>query len=132
MTEETDLRKIAISQETFEKLTEDFIEHLKNEEKVQLIIVGNSDLHPSNIQHLEVSGVILAQDEAEKYKKELEMEEKIIEYQNMSSLGNIEKMIEQMDLLNTYTPERITLPKKQKYYVPRTIGKPNPKKKGGR
>lgn len=129
---EENLRKIAISEETFEKLTADFIEHLKNEEKIELVVVSAENLHPGSMHRLDVSGVILAQDEAEKYKKELEMQEKIIEYQNMSSLDNIEKMIEQMDMLTTYVPERMTLPQKQKYYVPRTIGKPNPKKKGGR
>ena len=73
MSEEIDLRKIAISKETFEKLSEEFIERLKNEEKINLVILDKAVMHPKNLSHLDVSGVIMVQDEVDRYQKELEL-----------------------------------------------------------
>ena len=133
--EEINLRKIAISKETFEKLSEDFVERLKNEEKINLVILDKADMHPKNLSHLEVSGVIMVQDEVNQYQKELELISPGMP-DNETLAKQIEEMNKVFEMKNV--PEvaieyqNICEKPKQKHYVPRTIGRHNSKKKGGR
>jgi len=122
------LRKMAISTKTFEQLSEEFIEHLKNKEKIELIVVEPKDLYCKPMDELGVSGIILTQEENTEYEaakaKEAEAQKRIAEYRrpdiDLSALTS--ELL--YDAPRTY--------KRPKPYVPRTIGRPNPKKRGGR
>ena len=126
------MRRIAVSETTFSQISEELIEHLKNEEKVLLFVVDDSLIHERKmLMHEKIDGIILSQTE----KKEMELAEP-----EMPDNMKLEKQIEEMnkvlqmkdvpEVVADYQP--ISERPKQKHYVPRTIGRPNSKKKGGR
>ena len=127
MNEETDLRKMAISREAFEKLTENFVERLKREEKIELVVVSAEDLHEIKYRNLGVSGIILTADEKDEYEKELKVQEEIIEY---TMPDHIEMLMSALPVM--INDEQVHSRHKKNFYVPRVIGRPNAKKKGGR
>ncbi|MBO4284648.1 MAG: hypothetical protein J5895_00235 [Alphaproteobacteria bacterium] len=129
MSDDKILRKLAISTKTFEQMSEEFIEHLKNEEKIEIIVCEPEDLYHKPMDELGVSGFILTQEEQEKYEaakaKELEAQKRIAEYHKLPDIDLSALASEFLyDAPKTY--------KRSKPYVPRTIGRPNSKKKGGR
>lgn len=124
MSEKETVKKIAVSETTFSQMSEELIEHLRKEENVQLIVVEDCLIHEHKMLADEkIDVVILSKDE----EKELEAQKRIIEYK-MSE--NIEALIDSLPEIIHDEPVRSR--HKKNFYVPRTIGKPNPKKRGGR
>jgi len=126
------IKKIAISETTFSQISEEMIERLKKEEKVMLVVVDDSLIREYKmLAHEKIDGIILSKEEA----KEIELPEP-----EMLDHAKLEKQLEEMskvfemqnvpDIIEDY--QRVYERPKQKFYVPRTIGKPNSKKKGGR
>jgi len=124
-------KKLAVSQETFDKLTEEFINNLKQNENVVLVVMPREEIFSHTKKNSDdISGIILAQDEAKEYEKELIEQQRIIEFQTPH---RIEELIENLPQMIYADPRPFPSQKQQnKYYVPRTIGRPNSKKKGGR
>lgn len=125
--EEKDLKKIVISEKTLAQMSPEFLEKLKQEDNVKLVVIGNDMICEAKmIAHKEQASVIILSKDEE---KEL-IEQKIIEEENEKRIFEI-KDLPHVDIQEAkylyMRPER-----KQKFYVPRTIGKPNSTKKGGR
>ena len=131
MSNEEKFKKIAISQETFDKLTEEFINNLKQKENAVLVVMPREEIFShAKKNSSDISGVILAQDEAKEYEKERTAQERIIEFKMPQ---HIEELLENLPQMIYEDPRPFPSQKQQnKPYVPRTIGRPNSKKKGGR
>ena len=150
MSNEEKFKKIAISQETFDKLTEEFINNLEQKENVVLVVMPREEIFShAKKNSSDISGVILAQDEIKKYKKrlitegilallaqeeakeyekELTAQERIFEFKTPQHIEELLEDFPQMIDQGIYENQK----RQNKYYVPRTIGRPNSKKKGGR
>ena len=132
MSEKEKIRKIAVSETTFSQMSEELVEHLKTEEKVLIVVVDDSLIHEHKmLTHEKIDAIILSKEE----EKELELISPQMP-DNETLAKQIEEMNKVFEMKNV--PEvivedrRIYQEPKQKYYVPRTIGRPNSKKKGGR
>lgn len=132
MSEKEKMRKIAVSETTFSQMSEELVEHLKTEEKVLIVVVDDSLIHEHKmLTHEKIDAIILSKEE----EKELELISPQMP-DNETLAKQIEEMNKVFEMKNV--PEvivedrRIYQEPKQKYYVPRTIGRPNSKKKGGR
>lgn len=130
MSEKEAFKKIAVSETTFSQMSEELIEHLKKEENVRLIVVEDCLIHEHKMLVREkIDIVLLNKDE----KKELEMMslESMDHDRIRKQMEEINKIFEKQDLPEI-DYEIVRQEPKRQFYVPRTIGKPNPKKKGGR
>ena len=113
MSEETII--IAVSEKTFKKMSKKMIEYLKTE-KIRVLLFAGAVLEQQSVGRSRIS----SKEEQELNKKAMEEFEKAIcEKSKRSALAEVDENLK-MFL------------KKQKYYVPRTIGKPVSKKRGGR
>lgn len=117
-------RKLIISERTLEQISSEFLEKLK-ESHVQLVVVPNEMV--SDIKMLvrkeHVSFILLSEDEKKSVEDLMEETEN-----KMPNVFEIQKLPAIEDVKELYLTPR----KKQKPYVPKTIGKPNAKKRGGR
>lgn len=124
MSKDENFKKIVISERTLSQMTSDLLEKLK-QEGVSLIVVGNDMISEIKMiaKQEQASAVILINDEEKELSKEdftdKDIQERIFELKDLPKLSEIIELY----------PE---LQKKKKFYVPRTIGKPNSKKRGGR
>jgi len=132
MSEKEKMRKIAVSETTFSQMSEELVEHLKTEEKVLIVVVDDSLIHEHKmLTHEKIDAIILSKEE----EKELELISPQMP-DNETLAKQIEEMNKVFEMKNVpevivdYQP--IYERPKQKHYVPRTIGRPNSKKKGGR
>ena len=129
MSNEEKFKKIAVSQETFDKLTEEFIDNLKQKENAVLVVMPREEIFSHTKKNSsDISGVILAQDEVKEYEKERAAQERIIEFKMPQYIDELIESLPQMIDSKVYDNQK----QQNKPYVPRTIGRPNSKKKGGR
>ena len=133
MDKQSHIKTIAVSQETFDKLSEDVVKRLKENilnrlpeaEDVEFIILPREEIfkrYLQNKQHQEADIIILSDEaeEKERIEKERELAMRYASEIIMPPvLPDIHKMYPQT-------------PVKQKPYVPHVIGRPDSKKKGGR
>ena len=136
MCEDDKIKIIAISKETFDKLSEDKIQHLKESilnrfkeaEDVKIIMLPRQEIFERYIEKKEpkdarVVVILDDKDEKEQFEKAREaFENKVMEFKMPPRLPEI------IDAEYIYQEQR----KQEKPYVPRAIGKPISKKKGGR
>ena len=136
MNEENKIKTIAISQETFDKLSDETINRIKESvlerfkeiKGVELVILPREEIFDRYIENKKSQDthvVVLLDDKDEKERFEKRQEElinKIMEFKMPPHLPEI------LDAKYIYQEQR----KQEKPYVPRTIGRPNSKKKGGR
>ena len=114
-----EIKKIAISEESLKSLPEGFLDKLKEKEKIEIIVVGSELIHETEILRSQgVSGVILSKSEQQEEFDLLNKKELVFELKDL-------KFPEMKDFL-------LTKEKRTEYYVPRTIGTPQNRKKGGR
>ncbi len=129
MSNEEKFKKIAVSQETFDKLTEEFIDNLKQKENAVLVVMPREEIFSHTKKNSsDISGVILVQDEVKEYEKERAAQERIIEFKMPQYIDELIESLPQMIDSKVYDNQK----QQNKPYVPRTIGRPNSKKKGGR
>ncbi len=123
---EEDLKKIIISEKTLSRMSSEFLKKLE-QNNIRLVVVGNDMIADIKmIAHKEhASIVILSEDEQQEM-----IEQKLAEEENKKRIFEIKSFpvlgMEEAKYLYL-KPE-----KKQKHYVPRTIGKANSRKRGGR
>lgn len=127
MQNEEEIKKIVVSEKTLAQMTPEFLEKLKEENNVRLVVVSNDMISEIKaIAHQEGASIIILNEDE---KREM-IEQKIIEEENEKRIFEIKDfpLMDIQDARYLYVkPER-----KQRFYVPRTIGRPNSKKKGGR
>ena len=125
--EEKDLKKVVISEKTLAQMTPEFLEKLKQEDNVKLVVIGNDMIcDVKRIAHQENASIIILNEEE---KQEL-IEQKMIEEENEKRIFEIKDLphVDIQDAKYLYMRSE----RKQKFYVPRIIGRANSKKKGGR
>ena len=116
------IKKIAISEATLQKMNKEMLEHLQENEDVQIIVMDNDEIRKHKLAayyiRILICGMAGGQtpEEIELIK---EKGEKLFEMKSISELPKIEDF---------FVPQK----KRQKPYVPRTIGHPCTRKKGGR
>jgi hypothetical protein len=136
MCEDDKIKIIAISKETFDKLSEDKIQHLKESilnrfqeaEDVKIIMLPREEIFNRYIEKKEPKDarvVVILDDKDEKERFEKSQEEFINKVMEFTMPPHLPEML---DSEYIYQEQK----KQQKPFVPRTIGKPNSKKKGGR
>lgn len=141
------IRKIIISEETFKNMKEELIEQLQKEEKVEIVVAHVGSIHDQKMrQHIANGGAcVIVSSPKEDAKDIAEMENLIIEElkredEENKRLGaiikeNYEELMGKASAIEVVSPEaeyqKYNNPRK-KYSIPRTIGRPNSTKKGGR
>lgn len=140
---EENIKKIIISEETFETLKQEEIEKLREKKDVDIIVLSQTEVF-SHYIHITagIAAVILSkaeqkdllnssgadfnlpEDVFEQRIKEIKKNLEPIEFK-IQELPNLPEIL---DAKYIYQEQR----KQEKPYVPRTIGKPISKKKGGR
>lgn len=138
-----EIKKILISDDTEQKIKDKLIEMLKKEENVELVVVPAGSIHEQKmLQHIASKGscVIVSEPKEETPEIQKAICKSIIERENETK-KMAEKVKEQYEELikniDQYAPQCISPSKeynslRKKYNVPRTIGKPNSTRKGGR
>lgn len=135
MSEKEKMRRIAVSETTFSQMSEELIEHLKTEEKVLLFVVEDSLIHEHKmLMHEKIDGIILSKEEEKEIAIELAAPEMFDDAKLEKQLEEMSKVFEMQDsdLPEIIDHEALYNKPKQKFYVPRIIGRSNSKKKGGR
>ncbi len=132
MSDKAPIKKIAISETTFSQMSEEMIEHLKTKEKVLIVVVDDSLIcERKMLMHEKIDGIILSK--AEEKEIELTASEMPDPIKPEKQLEDMQKVFEMQGVPEIIGDcQRVFKKPKQKFYVPRTIGRPNPKKKGGR
>lgn len=131
MSEKEAFKKIAVSETTFSQMSEELIAHLKQKENVRLVVVEDSLIHEHKMLAREKIDVVILSKDEEKELKTMSLES--IDHDRIrKQMEEINKIFEKQDLPEIIDYEIVHQEPKRKFYVPRSIGKPNPKKKGGR
>ena len=150
---EEKIKKIIISDEVAEKINQEFIENLQKKENVELVVVSAGVIHEQKmLQHIAPKGscviVSVPKEETSDLTKaqnaickaiiarENEIKEMAEEFKNeFKEILKQEELMKNVKIpeVEAYTPSAEEYNKlKKKYNVPRTIGKPNSTRKGGR
>ena len=141
------IRKIIVSEETFKNMKEELIEQLQKEEKVEIVVasvgsIGDQKMH----QHIAQGGAcVIVSSPKEDAKDIAEMKNLIFEdikrqEEENKHLGeiikeNYEELMGKacaIEVIPTDPQFQKCSNQRKKYNIPRTIGRPNSMKKGGR
>lgn len=149
---EEKIKKIIISDEVAEKINQEFIENLQKKENIELVVVSAGVIHEQKmLQHIapkgscvivsvpkeETSDLTKAQNAICKaiMERENEIKEMAEEFNEFKEIFKQEELMKNVKSpeVEAYAPPAEEYNKsKKKYNVPRTIGKPNSTRKGGR
>lgn len=112
-------RKIAISENTLNNITDDFLDKLKENEDIEIVVVGNDLIHEVKMLGSQgISGVILSKEEQAEEIELRQVKEKVFEINDFKLPETKEIYIKPQN--------------KAKHFVPKVIGKPQNKKRGSR
>ena len=144
---EENIKKIIISEETFETLKQEEIEKLREKKDVGIVILPQKEVFSHFIHNTAgVAAVILSKTEQKDLLNssgaDFNLPEDVFEQRIKEIKKNLEpiefKMPQHIEELLEDFPQMINQgiydnqKQQNKPYVPRTIGRPNSKKKGGR
>lgn len=107
--------KILVSDKTFERITPAMLENLR-QDNVKVVVVGDIDHLPAKMEEMVKQCDVIV----EARPQEIHQEPEVVFPYEMLKRIEIEPLAE-------YQPRQ-----KNKPYIPRTIGRPNARKKGGR
>jgi|GEM_PF-5231006 len=146
---EENIKKIIISEETFETLKQEEIEKLREKKDVGIVILPQTEVFSHFIHNTAgVAAVILSKTEQKDllnssgadfdvpedvFEQRIKEIKKNLEPIEFKMPQHIEELLENLPQMIYEDPRPFPSQKQQnKYYVPHTIGRPNSKKKGGR
>ena len=115
-------RKIAISENTLNKITDDFLDKLKENENIEIVVVGNDLIHEVKmLGSQDISEVIILKEEATEEIKTECIAEHICRLDEIKIPDIREEFVIKQNNKS-----------QQKKYVPKKIGIPQNKKRGSR